>query len=160
MDALAGAHKRAWARALSKPQEVHAHAIILLTPEHPVDVVWTEQGWRFAEDPTHIYAQDTPRHALRALVHASRMQRWDVLIQLAPKRYRMGLAQADLEEAWTRGEHAKALAAARDTLARHLADPLVADAHEAVLNMGDGHLARLEREGERWVVVDFLPSGP
>jgi hypothetical protein len=26
--------------------------------------------------------------------------------------------------------------------------------------MGDGHLARLEREGERWVVVDFLPSGP
>jgi hypothetical protein len=39
--------------------------------------------------------------------------------------------------------------------AQHLADPIVSDAHEAMLELGDGEAAHLEREGSRWVVVDF-----
>jgi hypothetical protein len=151
----AGTARRTWSKALSKPAAVQPEAVVLISPEHPVRVMWTEQGWRFAEDPTDLYAQATPRQALRAIVLASRNQRWDVLVQLAPRRYRIGLSAEDLERAWTNGEHAQALAAARDRLARHLADPIVADAHEAVLDMGDGQFARLEREHDRWVVVDF-----
>ena len=70
------------------------------------------------------------------------------------------LSQDDLREAWTKGEHAAVLRAARDRVAEHLADPIVADAHEAVLEIAPGHVARLEREGDRWVIVDFLPESP
>jgi hypothetical protein len=57
--------------------------------------------------------------------------------------------------AWTEGQQGDALCAARDRLAAHLADPIAADADEAALDMGQGHVARLEREGDRWVVVEF-----
>lgn len=150
-----GTARRAWSRALNKPAQVQPEAMVFVAPDHPVRVVWTEEGWRFAEDPTDLYNQTTPRQALRSLVLASRNARWDVLIRLAPRRYRIGLSAEDLERAWTKGEHAQALAAARDRLAGHLADPIVADAHEAVLDMGEGQIARLEREHDRWVVVDF-----
>ena len=156
VDAMTGGTaRRTWSKALSKPTAAVPEGVVFVAPDHPVRVVWTQEGWRFAEDPTDLYAQSTPRQALRALVLASRNQRWDVLVQLAPRRYRIGLSPEDLERAWTKGDHATALAAARDRLARHLADPIAADAHEAVLDLGDGQFVRLEREHDRWVVVDF-----
>jgi hypothetical protein len=154
------AGKKKWQKALSHAEPVQPEAIVFVAPDVPVRVVLTDSGWRFAEDPTDIYAQNTPRQALRALVLASRFERWDVLVALAPKRYRMGLSADDLREAWSKGEHADVLRAARDRVAEHLADPIVADAHEAVLEIAPGHVARLEREGDRWVVVDFLPESP
>jgi hypothetical protein len=152
---LTGTARRSWAKALADPQVVRPEAVVFLGPEEPTNVVWTEEGWRFAEDPTDVYAQRTPRQALRALVRATRAGRWDVLLQLAPRRYRLGLSEDDLRAAWTEGEQGSALRAARDRLATHLADPIVADADEASLDMGHGHVARLEREGDRWVVVEF-----
>lgn len=152
---LQGTAAKSWAVALSKPDQARPTATVFVGPGHPVEVVWTDDGWRFAEDPTDVYSQHTPRDALRALVRASRQQRWDVLLRLAPKRYRTGLSVDDLEAAWTQGEHAAALGEARDRLAKHLAGAIVADAHEAALDVGEGHVARLEREGNRWVVVDF-----
>lgn len=146
---------RAWAAALADPELVRPEAIVFLASDAPVSAVRTDNGWCFAEDPTDLYAQDTPRRALRALVVASRLERWDVLLGLAPRRYRIGMSAEDLERAWTEGDQGKDLRAARDRLADHLADPIVSDAHEAVLDMGDGKVARLEREGRRWVVVDF-----
>ncbi len=159
VDAMLGAKKQ-WQKTLARPEQVRAEAIVFVAPDLPVRAVLTDDGWRLAEDPTDIYAQGTPRQALRALVLASRFERWDVLVGLAPKRYRMGLSADDLREAWTKGEHAAVLRAARDRVAEHLADPIVADAHEAVLEIAPGHVARLEREGDRWVIVDFLPESP
>lgn len=147
--------RREWSKALADPDSARPEAVVLLGPEAPVGLVWTDEGWRFAEDPTDVYAQRTPRQALRALVRATRAGRWDVLLQLAPRRYRLGLSEDDLRTAWTDGEQGTALRAARDRLATHLADPIVADADEATLDMGQGHVARLEREGDRWVVVEF-----
>lgn len=155
---LSGTQKKRWASALRKPVEVQPRALIFVAPDQPVEVVLTPQGWRFAEDPTDLYAQDTPRHALRALVLASRHRRWDVLVDLAPKRYRLGLSAQDLERAWTEGEHAEVLAQAVEAIAQHLADAILADAHEAVLEIEPSHVVRLEREGDRWVVVDFVPQ--
>ena len=152
---LNGTARRSWSKALEEPQDIVPEAIIFLGPEHPVRAVWTDQGWRFAEDPTDVYAHRTPRQALRALVRATRMARWDVVLELAPRRYRLGLSEEDLQKAWTEGEHGEALVAARDRLATHLADPIRADADEAALDMGQGHIARLEREGDVWVVVEF-----
>ncbi|MBV1861588.1 MAG: hypothetical protein KUG77_24430 [Nannocystaceae bacterium] len=145
-----------WKAALKKPIAVEPTAVVFLAPDFPVDVVQTAEGWRFAEDPTALYANDTPRHALRALVWATRAQRWDVLLRLAPKRYRMGLSEDDLRIAWSEGEYSSVLKTARDAVASHLVGAIVADAHEATLRVGPGHVVHLEREGDQWVIVDFL----
>jgi hypothetical protein len=152
---LTGTARRSWAKSLDEPHQVRPEAVVFLGPEQPVGAVWTDEGWRFSEDPTDVYARRTPRQALRALVRATRAERWDVLLQLAPRRYRLGLSEEDLRVAWTEGQQGDALRAARDRLATHLADPIAADADEAALDMGQGHVARLEREGDRWVVVEF-----
>lgn len=149
------ATRTAWARRLAKPEAIRPSATLFVAADQPVAVTWTGQTWAFAEDPTLAYDQSTPRGALRSLIRASRLQRWDVLLGLAPERYRLGLAEDDLRRAWTEGEYAAALQASRDRLAQHLGDPIVADAHEAVLELSEGDAAHLEREGNRWVVVDF-----
>jgi hypothetical protein len=149
------ASRATWSRQLGKPEAIRPTATVFVAVDQPVEVVWTGQAWVFAEDPTLAYDQSSPRAALRSLVRASRLQRWDVLLGLAPERYRLGLGEEDLRRAWTDGEYAAALQTSRDRLAQHLGDPIVADAHEAVLELGDGDAAHLEREGSRWVVVDF-----
>ncbi len=154
---LADASARSrWSGALAKPVEARAEATVMLTPEHPVRAVEDgSAGWSFAEDPTVLYSQTTPRAALRSFVKASRMSRWDVLLELAPERYRIDLSEDELRAAWTEGEYSKDLQSRRDRLAGHLADPIVSDSHMATLRLDDGDFALLEREGHRWVVVDF-----
>ena len=149
------AARQGWAKTLKKPAEIRPRAVVFFAADSPIDVRWTPRGWVFGEDPTLVYDQSTPRAALRSLVRASLQRRWDVLLSLAPERYRLGLSEDDLRTAWTEGEHADALQTARDRLTGRLGDPIVADAHEAVLDLGNAEVARLEREGSRWVVVDF-----
>lgn len=149
------ASRTRWSRQLGKPDAIRPTATVFVATDQPVESIWTGQAWTFAEDPTLLYDQSSPRAALRSLVRASRLQRWDVLLGLAPERYRLGLAEDDLRRAWTEGEYAAALQTSRDRLSQHLGDPIVADAHEAVLELGDGQAAHLEREGLRWVIVDF-----
>lgn len=149
------ASRTKWSRQLGKPDAIRPTANLFIAADQPIEVMWTGQTWAFAEDPTQMYDQSSPRAALRSLVRASRLQRWDVLLGLAPERYRLGLAEDDLRRAWTEGDYAVALQTSRDRLAQHLGDPIVADAHEAMLELGDGDAAHLEREGSRWVVVDF-----
>lgn len=144
-----------WGERLGKPTGARPEGVIYLSRDEAVDVVWTDEGWRFASDPTVYFGQSTPREALRSLVRASREERWDVMLNLAPRRYRMGLSAEDLRVAWTEGPQAEALQESRDHLADRLAGTIRADAHQALLDLGDGDYARLEREKDRWVVVDF-----
>ena len=145
-----------WSGALAKPVETRADATVMLTPEQPLRAVEaTRGGWSFAEDPTLLYTFETPRAALRSFVRASRAARWDVLLELAPERYRIDLSVDELRAAWTESEYSKDLQARRDRLATHLADPIVSDSHTATLRLDDGEFALLERENHRWVVVDF-----
>jgi hypothetical protein len=144
-----------WSERLSHPTGARPEALLYLANDDVVEVIWTDKGWRFASDPTVYFGQATPREALRSLVRASREDRWDVMLNLAPRRYRMGLSEQDLETAWTEGPQAQALREARDRLADRLSGTIRADAHQAILDLGDGEFARLEREKDRWVVVDF-----
>lgn len=149
------AEKSSWSERLSRPTGARPEALIYLSNDEVIEAVWTDKGWRFASDPTVYFGQSTPREALRSLVRASREQRWDVLLNLAPRRYRMGLSEEDLALAWTEGAQAQSLQQARDRLAERLSGTIRADAHQAILDLGDGEFARLEREKDRWVVVDF-----
>jgi hypothetical protein len=144
-----------WADRLQRPTGARPEALVYLANDDVVEVIWTDQGWRFASDPTVYFGQATPREALRSLVRASREGRWDVMLDLAPRRYRMGLSEQDLAAAWTEGPQAQVLQAARDRLAERLSGTIRADAHQAILDLGEGEFARLEREKDRWVVVDF-----
>lgn len=144
-----------WSARLSRPTGARPEALIFLANDDVVEVIWTDDGWRFASDPTVYFGQSTPREALRSLVRASREGRWDVMLNLAPRRYRMGLSAEDLALAWTEGPQAQVLQEARDRLAERLSGTIRADAHQAILDLGDGEFARLEREKDRWVVVDF-----
>jgi hypothetical protein len=130
-------------------------ATVVLGPGEAVEAVCEGKAWGFREDPLAWDRRDTPRAALRALVVASRLGRWDVLLALAPRRYRLGLSEADLERAWGTGPQGDALRAARDRVARALPGPIEADADEATLRLEGGSRAQLEREGANWVVVDF-----
>jgi hypothetical protein len=143
------------ADALREVDGKELRALVFVAQHWPVEVAWTAKGWRFVEDPTDPFQATTPRGALRALVVASHLGRWDVLVSLAPRRYRIGLREDAVALAWTRGAQAEGLRAARDRVASHLDAPVLADDHEAVVDLGDGREARLEREGERWVIVDF-----
>ncbi len=144
-----------WGERLARPTGARPEALLYLSNDEVVEVVWTDKGWRFASDPTVYFGQSTPREALRSLVRASREGRWDVMLDLAPRRYRIGLSAEDLQAAWTEGPQAEALQQARDRLADRLSGTIRADAHQAILDLGDGDFARLEREKDRWVVVDF-----
>lgn len=144
-----------WSEGLRAPVAARPEGVIELGGGDVIDIVWTDDGWRFSSDPTDLYAQNTPREALRTFVRAVQNERWDVLIDLAPERYRVGLSAEDLKIAWTEGAQADALNEALERLSRGLAGPIEEDAHQAVLRLADGHVARLEREGERWVVVEF-----
>jgi hypothetical protein len=149
------ADSASWGERLQRPTGARPEALLYLANDDVVEVIWTDAGWRFASDPTVYFGQATPREALRSLVRASREGRWDVMIDLAPRRYRMGLSEADLATAWTEGPQAQALHTARDRLAERLSGTIRADAHQAILDLGEGEFARLEREKDRWVVVDF-----
>ena len=152
---LSKSSRRAWAKRLRRADEVHLESTVLIGEARAARLVKGRGGWYFADDPTDVYRQDTPERAVAALVWASRRERWDVVLRLAPRRYRMGLSETQLAEAWTTGEGAAELRRARDRVAAHLGDPIQSDAHEARLDLGDGHLVRLERESGAWVVVDF-----
>jgi len=151
---VAKSARKQWAKRL-RADEVQLESTILLADGRPARLVKGQRGWFFAEDPTDIYRQDTPEHAVAALVWASRRARWDVVLRLAPRRYRVGLSEAKLQAAWTEGEGAAELRAARDRVAAHVGDPIPRDAHEARLDLGDGRVLRLEREPGGWVIVDF-----
>lgn len=155
---LAGKSRKTWSKTLSHPVEVHPEALLLLPLAGPVRVVESKDGWHLAEDPTDLYRQDTPRQALRTFVLATHMERWDVLLGLAPRRFRTGLTVDALARAWTNGHQAQAMRDARDRLVAHLEDPIVADAHDAVLTISEDHRVRFEREADRWVIVEFLPE--
>lgn len=149
------AEEAQWGQRLTRPTGARPEAIVHLADDEVIEAVWTDKGWRFAGDPTLYFGQATPRDALRSLVRASREGRWDVMLNLAPRRYRIGLSEEDLQKAWTEGPQAESLQQARDRLAERLSGTIRADAHQAILDLGDGEFARLEREKDRWVVVDF-----
>lgn len=157
---LKGRERRKWSKRLAQPLEVHPYAWMRVPVVGVLRVEQTDDGWRLTEDPTQLYRQSTPRQALRAFVLATQMQRWDVLVGLAPAQFRMGLTPQDLERAWTEGDYAQVLRAARDEVAAHLWMPIDEDAHDAVLTISEHHVVRLEREGDRWVVADFMPREP
>lgn len=139
-------------------ETAHARATpLIVLGEGHVEALESVDGrtYRFQFDPTDYYGRETPRRALSSFVRSTRLGRWDVVLTLAPRRFRAALTEAALKHAWSDNESGAALRTARDRLAACLDAPVRADAHHAVLVCNGSELATLEREGDGWVVVDF-----
>ena len=121
----------------------------------PMPVQWADGGWRFDRDLSEVFPADTPRAALASFCLATELERWDVVLGLAPSTLRRGLDEAALARAWGPGPQGDALRAARDLLSKNLHGPLFEDGHTAALIIDGKRAAALLREGPRWVVVDF-----
>ncbi|TPV95563.1 MAG: hypothetical protein B7733_09355 [Myxococcales bacterium FL481] len=146
--------RQAIARDLEAPT-VASTPIIALGRDRVAATRRDGASFRFEMDPTVYYAQDTPRRALTSLIRASRFERWDVLVDLAPRRYRAALTERAVATAWGEGPGGDALRAAREQLAVCLDGPIQLDTHFAVLICDGKPAATLEREGSVWVVADF-----
>lgn len=133
----------------------HTDRIWSPAPGEVERLVWAEGGWRIDRDVSELFPADTPRRALASFCRATRLERWDVVVAFAPRRLREGLDSRAVERAWSASEQGDALRAARDLLESSLLGPLFEDAQAAVLLLPDGRAAHLEREGQRWVIVDF-----
>jgi hypothetical protein len=105
--------------------------------------------WRLQEPPFEVFSQDSPRAALRAFVRAAESARYDVLLQLAPARYRAELTEAKLRAHWE-GPAAEQTRALVSSLRLALEGRIVEEGDEAFLLYGNGRQARFLREDGLW----------
>ncbi len=144
-----------WAKALEMPEEVELRGELFLTPSDLLPVVWTEEGWRFTQNPAQLFGRDTPRQALRSLLLAVEAKRWDLVLDLAPRDLRIAMTQADIEASFSEGESAKDLTLRMQEIRDHLRDPIIGDSKQAILPLAPGNAVHFEREREGWVIRDF-----
>jgi hypothetical protein len=115
--------------------------------------VWTEGGWKLADLPFDVYAADTPGSALRALSWAVALKRWDVVVSLAPARFRQALSPELVEAQWTKEPSASHLREALAEWERSRSHVIFEDQDMARFALPSGRSFVLEREEQRWVVA-------
>ena len=109
-------------------------------------------SWRIDAPPLEPWPRRTPRAALRSFVRALAERRYDVLVRLAPARYRVGLTAEKVRQMWEgerKAENQKLLAELR----ANLDAPIVELGDEAHMPYGD-HEVRFLREDGLWTIAD------
>lgn len=127
-------------------------AFVLLAPGFPVEVVYEGRGWRFAEDPTLVYARDTPRNALRALVYAWEHEDFEVLVTLAPERFRTGLQAKKLAAYWQSETQYASIDQLISAVSDHILEPIAVHGTDARFDLGISGTVFLEKEAGQWVI--------
>jgi hypothetical protein len=122
---------------------------ITLEADRRVKLVRENGAWRLEQLPVDPFAQDTPRAALRAFIAALEAGRYDVLVELAPARYRAQLTPEKLRSFWHDLGAERAAALLRD-LRRALDERIVEEGDEAFVVYGRGRQVRFVREEGLW----------
>jgi hypothetical protein len=122
---------------------------VTLDGQEQVELVRESGAWRFDRPPWEPFAQDTPRAALRAFIRAVETERYDVLVELAPARYRPALTPEKLRRYWQGLGPERTTALLRDL--RLAADErIVEEGAEAFLGYGQGRQVHFVREDDSW----------
>jgi hypothetical protein len=128
-----------------------ARALLTLPTGEPVGLVAEDGHWRIDGPAFEPWGQGTPRAALGAFIRALDERRYDVLLRLAPNRYRGELSVDKLRQYWEqerKDEHLALLARLRAAAAV----PIVESGDEAHMPYGPEQEVRFIREGGRWKV--------
>jgi hypothetical protein len=106
-------------------------------------------GWRLDAPPLDPYGQATPRAALRSFVRAVENRRYDVLMRLAPNRFRSALTTEKLRAFWEGASGAPERAFLRE-LRLNLYARIAEEGEEAFMTYGTGRQVRFVREEGLW----------
>lgn len=122
---------------------------IPIAPDERVSLVREGGSWRLDDQPFEPYGQGTPRAALRAFVRAVETRRYDVLVRLAPARFRPALTVERLRAYWegeNASEHRNLLREIRLALGTRIAQ----EGDEAFMTYGNNRQVRFVREDGLW----------
>jgi len=145
-----GGAAAAFGAAVARGDAKAAYALTLSTGE-PVVLVAEGGGWRVDGPAFDPWGQGTPRAALRTFIRALDERRYDVLLRLAPNRYRGDLSVDKLRQYWEeqRKDDRPALLG---RLRAAAAAPIVESGDEAHLPYGPEQEVRFLREDGRWKI--------
>lgn len=124
---------------------------VRVSEDERVTVVRDGAGWRLDDQPLDPYGQATPRAALRAFVRAVENRRYDILMRLAPARYRAVLTVPKLRAYWE-GENAGENRALLRDLRLAVGVRITEEGDEAFMSYGAGRQVRFVREEGLWRV--------
>lgn len=142
-------------RGLGAVTAARVTTMVEVAPGVVLPAVWTKDGWKLDVDVSDLFPAATPRQALRSFLRAVELEEWEIVAGFAPRRFREDLTPEALRQAWTDGPESATLWEARDLLEEGLEGPLFMDAHSATLVLAGDRAVHLEREGARWLLVDF-----
>jgi hypothetical protein len=124
---------------------------VALPGDDRVALVREGGSWRLEDRPLDPYGQNTPRAALRAFVRAVEARRYDVLMRLAPVRFRGGLSTAKLRAFWE-GDQAGPNRPLLRELRLNLTSPIFEEGDEAFMTYGSNRQVRFVREEGSWCI--------
>ncbi|MEZ4405470.1 MAG: hypothetical protein R3A52_03100 [Polyangiales bacterium] len=175
---LAREHPEAVRDAVQSLDRVETGGAVTARMELPdgseVVLRYEDGAWRVDPGSLTFYPQRTPRQALRSFARAVELQRWEVVLQLAPRRVVERLERAAreaseraggrpttaadrLREAWTGAEServAELLGELRGALDRGATIESLGDRATMIYGQAGRYTARLVREGGLWRVED------
>jgi hypothetical protein len=138
------------ARSLRDSADRWSARVFVALPGDESSVLVRESGsWRLESPPLAPYGQGTPRAALRSFVRAIENRRYDVLVRLAPVRFRASVTVEKLRAFWE-GTTAAANRAFLRELRLNLGTRIAEEGDEAFMTYGSGRQVRFVREDGLW----------
>jgi hypothetical protein len=124
-------------------------ATVTLPGEERVSLSREGGGWRLDAPPLDPYGQASPRAALRSFVRAVENKRYDVLLRLAPARFRATITTDKLRAFWEGPASAQNRGFLRE-LRLNLYARIAEEGEEAFMTYGSGRQVRFVREEGLW----------
>lgn len=125
------------------------HATVALPGDERVSLTREGGGWRLDAPPLDPYGQGSPRAALRSFVRAVESKRYDVLLRLAPARFRASITADKLRAFWEGAASAQNRTFLRE-LRLNLYARIAEEGEEAFMTYGSGRQVRFVREEGLW----------
>jgi hypothetical protein len=126
-----------------------ARVEVTVPGDERVPLVRESGSWRLEAPPFEPYGQSTPRAAVRAFVRAVENRRYDVLLRLAPTRFRSSITIEKLRAYWE-GEQAAQNRALLKELRQSLGARIAEEGDEAFMTYGSNRQVRFVREEGLW----------
>ena len=107
--------------------------------------------WLIDADPLNFYPQDTPTNALRSLLRAVALKRYDVVLCFVPREYREHMTAEDVMAEFE-GERREENERILRLLSANLRAVVEQQGDSARMAFGDRYEVKFKREGGVWMI--------